>query len=87
LFLGGPFHSRHFNRMARQWSYWFILANMFLAGVTAHLNHIRTVDAQQDERIRLECTVTSKLDAEEVSCQQELFSLDFSATFTGGESI
>ena len=51
------------------WSHCLILANIFLVTVTADLGHIRTLDAQQDERVRLECTVTSKLDAEEVSVE------------------
>jgi hypothetical protein len=46
---------------------WYFLASILLVTVNADIGHIRTLDAQQDERIRLECTVTSKLDVEEVS--------------------
>lgn len=34
--------------------------------ISTDLSSLRSLDAQQDERVRLECTVTSKSDAEEV---------------------
>lgn len=43
--------------------------------INAENGHIRTIDAQQDERIRLECTVTSKSDAEEVCVESNFFLL------------
>lgn len=69
-----------------RWSYCSILANVLLVAVTADIGHIRTVDAQQDERVRLECTVTSKLDAEEV-CVEYRFSRSTTFIPTGGKSI
>ncbi len=47
--------------------YYFIIINLFFVSITADIGHVLTVDVQQDERIRLECTLTSKTDAEEVS--------------------
>jgi hypothetical protein len=69
------------------WLQFYFFANVFLVIVTTtDLGHIRTLDAQQDERIRLECTVTSKLDAEEVCVECHFIRLD-AFTYTGGESI
>jgi len=50
---------------------------------------LRSLDVQQDERIRLECTVTSKSDAEEVCISVEgyFIRLDDLILSTGGESI
>ena len=53
------------------WSWFYFFANLCLIIVTTtttttNNSYIRALDAQQDERIRLECTVTSKSDAEEV---------------------
>ncbi|CAF1169112.1 unnamed protein product [Rotaria sordida] len=45
--------------------YYHFLNIIFYVTINANIDHIRTIDVQQDERIRLECTVTSKLDAEE----------------------
>ncbi|CAF0756451.1 unnamed protein product [Rotaria sp. Silwood1] len=44
---------------------YYFLTIIFYVTIIADIGHIRTIDVQQDERIRLECTVTSKLDAEE----------------------
>ena len=46
---------------------WYFLISLCFVTTTADIGHVLTVDVQQDERIRLECTVTSKLDVEEVS--------------------
>jgi hypothetical protein len=72
------------------WLWFYFFANLFLVTVTrtttTDIGHVRTLDAQQDERIRLECTVTSKLDAEEVGVECCFIRLnDF--TSTGGKSI
>ncbi len=72
------------------WLCFYVFANLFLITVTTNtttdIGHIRTLDAQQDERIRFECTVTSKLDAEEVGVEYYFIRLnDF--TSTGGKSI
>lgn len=48
------------------WLYFSIFINLFLLTIAHDTGLVRKVDVQQDERIRLECTVTSKLDAEEV---------------------
>lgn len=40
------------------------------------LGHVRVLDAQQDERIRLECSVTSKFDAEEVDVESDFIRLN-----------
>jgi hypothetical protein len=66
------------------WFYFFI--NLFLVTATTDTGHVRTLDAQQDERIRLECTVTSKLDAEEVCVECYFIRLN-AFSYTGGESI
>ncbi|CAF1425628.1 unnamed protein product [Adineta steineri] len=61
-----PFHSRRFGRMDWfLWYYYYFFTSTFFVTIIANTDYIHTVDAQQDERIRLECTVTSKLDAEE----------------------
>lgn len=56
------------------WCLWYyFLTGIFYVTVIADNAHIRTIDVQQDERIRLECTVTSKFDVEEV-CVEYSFS-------------
>lgn len=52
---------------------WFYVFSNFVSVLTlttttisTDLNLLRSLDVQQDERIRLECTVSSKSDAEEV---------------------
>lgn len=68
------------------WLYFYIFTNLILITFTTNIGPIRTLDAQQDERVRLECTVTSKLDAEEVCVEYYFIRLnDF--IYTGGESI
>ena len=70
-----------------RWLRYYFLSSIVLIPTIADGGHVRILDAQQDERVRLECTVTSKLDAEEV-CREYRFFLrlnDF--TFTGGASI
>ena len=59
------------------WSQYYMLTIItFLIIVIAETSHIRTIDVHQDERIRLECIVTSKLDAEEVRmCRISFFSV------------
>ncbi|CAF2984801.1 unnamed protein product [Rotaria socialis] len=48
------------------WYLWYYLfISPLYVTIIADTSHIRTIDVQQDERVRLECTVTSKLDAEE----------------------
>lgn len=59
-------HVNHLNEMY-SWLYWYLLLLKFIIiEVIANTAHIRSVDAQQNERIRLECKLSSKLDAEEV---------------------
>jgi hypothetical protein len=48
------------------WLWYYYLTSILFVTVIADLDNVRIIDAQQDERIRLECTVTSKIDAEEV---------------------
>jgi hypothetical protein len=48
---------------------WYFLISLFFVTTTADIGHVLTVDVQQDERIRFECELTSKIDAEEVSIQ------------------
>jgi hypothetical protein len=43
---------------------YLVLITIVFVSITAD---IRKLDVQQDERIRLECTLTSKADAEEVN--------------------
>ena len=70
------------------WSCLYFLANIFLVTTTTtDIGHVRTLDAQQDERIRLECTVTSKLDAEEVCVEYYFLRSNAFTSPTGGESI
>jgi hypothetical protein len=71
--------------MAR-WLWYYFLLSTVLITVLADIGPVRTLDAQQDERIRLECTVTSKLDAEEVCVGYCFFRLN-GFSYTGGESI
>jgi hypothetical protein len=70
------------------WLWFYIFTILFLVTVTTttDIGHVRTLDAQQDERIRLECTVTSKSDAEEVCVEYDFIRLN-AFTYTGGESI
>ena len=69
------------------WSCFYFFANIFLVTTTTDIGHVRALDAQQDERIRLECTVTSKLDAEEVCVEYRFLRLNAFTSPTGGESI
>ncbi|CAF2520831.1 unnamed protein product [Rotaria sp. Silwood2] len=46
--------------------WWYLLISIFFASVTANINHIQTLDVQENERVRLQCTLTSTKDAEEV---------------------
>ena len=49
-------------------NYWyFFLINIFFVSVITDIDHVPTLDVQQNERIRLECILTSKSDAEEVN--------------------
>ena len=45
---------------------WYFLISIYFVSVTADIGHVLTLNVQQDERIRLECTLTSKADAEDV---------------------
>ena len=70
------------------WLYLYFFPHLFLLTMTMNstdLGQVRVLDAQQDERIRLECSVTSKFDAEEVDVESYFFRLN-AFTSTGGES-
>lgn len=47
--------------------WYYFLISIFVASVTANIRHVQTLDAQENERVRLECTLTSTKDAEDVS--------------------
>ena len=49
-----------------------LLTGLLLITVAAGIGHILTLDVQLDERVRLECTVPSKMDADEVSAHLRL---------------
>ncbi|CAF0790325.1 unnamed protein product [Rotaria sordida] len=46
--------------------WWYLLISIFIASVTANISHVQTLDVQENERVRLQCTLTSTKDAEEV---------------------
>jgi hypothetical protein len=50
--------------------YWFAI---FFISINAN---IQKIDVQQNERIRLECTLTSKVDAEEVNFYIRIHSIE-----------
>ena len=69
--------------------FYYLLAQTILVTIAQNstdFNSIRVLDAQQDERIRLECSMTSKFDAEEVDVESCFIRLN-AFTSTGGESI
>lgn len=69
------------------WLCFYFFANILFITVTSNdLGHVRTLDVQQDERIRLECSVTSKFDAEEVCVEYYFIRLN-AFNSTGDESI
>ncbi|CAF1446434.1 unnamed protein product [Adineta steineri] len=45
--------------------WWYFFISIYFATVTADIGQVHTLNVQQDERVRLECTLTSKQDAEE----------------------
>jgi len=47
--------------------WWFFFISIFFVSVTADIGRVHTLNIQQDERVRLECTLTSKKDAEGVN--------------------
>ena len=47
--------------------WWYFFISIFFVSVTADIGRVHTLNVQQDERIRLECTLTSKKDAEAVN--------------------
>ncbi|CAF3371440.1 unnamed protein product [Rotaria sp. Silwood1] len=46
--------------------WWYLLISIFFTSVTANISHVQTLDIQENERVRLQCTLTSTKDAEEV---------------------
>ena len=52
--------------MGCSWMWHYSLLNFLFVTVAADLDQVLILNAQQDERIRLECTLTSKADVEEV---------------------
>jgi hypothetical protein len=59
-------------------NYWsFFLIHIFFFLITTNSGDVPTLDVQQDERIRLECTLTSKSDAEEVNLLLKYIELHF----------
>ncbi len=53
--------------------WYFFIIDIFFVSVIVNIGHVLKLDAQQDERIRLECTLTSKADAEEVNLMKNIF--------------
>lgn len=45
---------------------WYFFLSVYFVTATADIGRVHTFNIQQDERVRLECVVTSKQDAEEV---------------------
>ena len=52
-----------------------LLAGLLFITAAAGIGHILTLDVQLDERVRLECTVSSKIDADEVSAHHPRLAL------------
>lgn len=46
--------------------WWYFLLSIYFVTAAADIPRVHTLNVQQDERIRLECIVTTKQDAEEV---------------------
>jgi hypothetical protein len=57
------------------WRYFFI--SIFFVSVSADIGHVLTLNVLQDERIRFECTLTSKTDAEEVKMISQMNYFEF----------
>jgi hypothetical protein len=55
--------------------WYFFIIHIFFVSIIADIGQVLRLDAQQDERIRLECTLTSKADAEEVNLTKNIFNL------------
>ena len=64
--------------------YYFLISISFVT-VIADTGHVKAIYGQQDERIRLECTVSSRLDAEEV-CVEKYFIRSNAFMSIGGET-
>lgn len=45
----------------------YLLISTYFSLITANSRHVNILDVQENERVRLQCTVTSTKDAEEVS--------------------
>ena len=46
--------------------WWYFFLSVYFVTATADIARVHTFNIQQDERVRFECVVTSKQDAEEV---------------------
>jgi hypothetical protein len=56
--------------------WWYFFLSIFFVSVTADIGRVHTLNIQQDERVRLECTLTSKKDAEEVNMKLSFMETD-----------